>query len=88
MAVGDSGRIVLEIDPAEKQSLYAALGRDGLTLKDWFLRQVGTYLRHADQLSFFGPPNVAENPTSSSLISKSKRPVRYSAKRQSRRGQR
>jgi hypothetical protein len=88
MAIGESGRIVLEIDPAEKQSLYAALGRDGLTLKDWFLRQVGTYLRHADQLSLFGPPTVAENPSSSSLTDESKRQVRYSAKRQSRKSER
>src|SRR2546430_2395125 len=82
VAVGDSGRIVLEIDPAEKQSLYAALGRDGITLKDWFLRQVGGYLRHADQLSFFGAGSVAETPKSSQVPEQPKRRVHYSAKRQ------
>ena len=45
MPIGDSGRIVLEIDPNEKQTLYAALSKDGLTLKDWFLRHVGIYLK-------------------------------------------
>jgi len=82
VAVGDSGRIVLEIDPAEKQSLYAALGRDGITLKDWFLRQVGGYLRHADQLSFFGPASVAESPKSPQVPEQPKRRIHYSAKRQ------
>jgi len=72
----------LEIDPAEKQSLYAALGRDGITLKDWFLRQVGGYLRHADQLSFFGAGSVAETPKSSQVPEQPKRRVHYSAKRQ------
>jgi hypothetical protein len=81
VAVGDSGRIVLEIDPAQKQSLYAALGRDGITLKDWFLRQVGGYLRHADQLSFFAPASVAETPKSPPVPEQPKR-VRYSVKRQ------
>jgi hypothetical protein len=80
MAVGDSGRIVLEIDPGEKQSLYAALGRDGITLKDWFLRQMGSYLRDTDQLSFFGAPNVAET-SKSSPPPERPQPVRYSAKR-------
>ena len=36
MARGDSGRIVLEIDPTEKDELYAAVTKDGMTLKDWF----------------------------------------------------
>src|SRR5438552_18314608 len=82
VAVGDSGRIVLEIDPTEKQSLYAALGRDGITLKDWFLRQVSGYLRHADQLSFFAPARLAETSKSSQVPEQPKRRVRYSVKRQ------
>lgn len=82
MAVGDSGRIVLEIDPAEKQSLYAALGRDGITLKRWFLQQVGSYLRDADQLSFFSPAGVAETPKTARASERPIRRVRYSAKRQ------
>jgi hypothetical protein len=81
MAVGDSGRIVLEIDPAEKQLLYAALGRDSITLKEWFLRRVGSYLRDADQLSFFGSPKVAETPELAE-VKRPTRQVRYSAKRQ------
>lgn len=44
MARGLSGRIVIEVDPATKHSLYVALARHGLTLKAWFLREAGQYL--------------------------------------------
>jgi hypothetical protein len=44
MARGDSGKIVLEIEPAEKEKLYSAVKRDGLTMKDWFLQQMASYL--------------------------------------------
>jgi hypothetical protein len=51
MAVGQSGRIVIEMDPAQKQALHAALARDGLSLKQWFLDRVDEYLRDGVQLS-------------------------------------
>lgn len=60
MARGDSGRIVLEIDPAEKQELYGALTRDGMTLKDWFLRRAGEYLRERGQGQLFAAHSLAE----------------------------
>jgi hypothetical protein len=44
MARGPSGRIVLEIDPGQKVELYKAIEKNGMTLKEWFLRQVGRYL--------------------------------------------
>ena len=44
MSKGQSGRIVIEIDPRVKQSLYAALDFEGSTLKDWFLRQAESYI--------------------------------------------
>lgn len=62
MARGESGRIVLEIDPSQKEDLYSALAKDGLTLKDWFLRQAAQYLCDIDQMSLFDPPLVAEKP--------------------------
>ncbi len=37
MAIGRSGRIVLEIDPETKKKLYSILTLESLTLKDWFL---------------------------------------------------
>jgi hypothetical protein len=60
MARGESGRIVLEIDPAEKQELYDALTRDGMTLKDWFLRRAGEYLRKRGQGLLFSGDVLAE----------------------------
>lgn len=60
MARGESGRIVLEIDPSQKEDLYSALTRDGLTLKDWFLRQAAQYLCDKDQLLLFETPLVSE----------------------------
>ncbi|WP_133510358.1 hypothetical protein [Candidatus Thiosymbion oneisti] len=51
MPVGRSGRIVIEIDPEQKQALYAALDRDGSSLKQWFLERVDEYLRDGRQLS-------------------------------------
>ncbi len=60
MARGESGRIVLEIDPSQKDDLYSALTRDGLTLKDWFLRQAAQYLRDRAQMPLFGASVVSE----------------------------
>lgn len=60
MARGESGRIVLEIDPAQKDDLYSALTKDGFTLKDWFLRQAEQYIRERGQLSLFVPSVVSE----------------------------
>jgi len=62
MARGESGRIVLEIDPAEKQELYDAVTRDGMTLKDWFLRRATEYLRERGQGQLFGVSALAESP--------------------------
>jgi hypothetical protein len=50
MAVGTSGRIVLEIDPDTKQEIYAALEREGRTLKDWFLEAARNDLLQRKQL--------------------------------------
>ena len=80
MPIGDSGRIVLEIDPNEKQTLYAALSKDGLTLKDWFLRHVGIYLKEQGQLGLFESSVVAETPRRSPATLPQRRPVRYVAK--------
>jgi hypothetical protein len=60
MARGESGRIVLEIDPSEKEELYNALTKDGMTLKDWFLRRAGEYLRERGQGQLFGADALAE----------------------------
>ena len=51
MPVGQSGRIVVEIEPELKQDLYAALRQDGVSLKQWFLDNTNEYLRDRGQLS-------------------------------------
>ena len=62
MARGDSGRIVLEIDPSEKDELYSAVTKDGMTLKDWFRRKASEYLRERNQTQLFAPQALAETP--------------------------
>ncbi len=51
MAKGSSGRIVVEIDPELKLRLYGALGKQGLTLKDWFLHSAEHYINEEAQLN-------------------------------------
>jgi hypothetical protein len=54
MARGDSGRIVIEIDPALKRELYAALAMSESTLKDWFVKAASRYCTEAMQPDLFG----------------------------------
>lgn len=49
MARGDSGRLVLEIDPEFKRAFYAALALEGLTAKDWFLGQARDFVEGIQQ---------------------------------------
>lgn len=60
MAKGNSGRIVIEIDPEVKQELYKALGSEGLNLKQWFLENVDRFLEERDNpnLPLFVGQNV------------------------------
>ena len=50
MSIGSSGRLVIEVDPEAKRLLYAALARDGMTLKEWFLKSAERYLADGRQL--------------------------------------
>lgn len=65
MAKGNSGRIVIEIDPALKKDLYLELKNNGLTLKDWFLTRVTSFLKDDEQISlaFEGIEQESENRT-------------------------
>lgn len=45
MAKGDSGRIVIEIDPDLKRRLHSALALKSQSLKDWFVAAANTYLK-------------------------------------------
>ncbi len=57
MPRGISGRIVIEISPAIKRELYEALDKDGLTLKDWFLKDIQIYLEVRSQPPLFKNEN-------------------------------
>ena len=54
MARGESGRIVIEVDPALKRELYVALAMSGSTLKDWFVRSAEDYCASGMQGVLFG----------------------------------
>lgn len=43
MAIGESGRIVIDVDPEFKRQLYSALALRGRTLKDWFINSAALY---------------------------------------------
>ena len=62
MPVGESGRIVIEIDPELKQELYGALTDQGLNLKQWFLDNAKQYLAQQIQpnLPLFEPELTKE----------------------------
>lgn len=49
MARGQSGRLVLEVDPVFKRRLHAQLAAEGRTMKEWFLEQAARYLDRAVQ---------------------------------------
>lgn len=54
MAVGKSGRIVLEVEPEMKRRLYSALAFERKTLKEWFILVAEEYIRSQEQPSMFG----------------------------------
>lgn len=58
MSRGNSGRIVLEVEPSRKRDLYSALDLDGMTLKDWFLNQVERYLEERNQMKLFKEESI------------------------------
>jgi hypothetical protein len=53
MSRGNSGRIVIEVDPQAKHKLYEALAKEGSTLKDWFLKVAEEYCEYHVQPQLF-----------------------------------
>jgi hypothetical protein len=51
MPISESGRIVIEVDTDLKRDLYAALEREQLTLKKWFIQRASNYVANAVQPS-------------------------------------
>ncbi|GAN72210.1 MULTISPECIES: hypothetical protein [Acetobacter] len=44
MAKGESGRVVVELDPFQKRQLYSVLAIENKTLKDWMIERIQQYL--------------------------------------------
>lgn len=44
MPKGDSGRVVVELDPSLKRRLYSLLAMENKTLKDWMVERVERYV--------------------------------------------
>ena len=44
MPKGESGRIVVDIDPALKRRLYSVLAMENSTLKEWFIQSAERYI--------------------------------------------
>jgi hypothetical protein len=49
MPKGNSGRIVIEVDPDLKRRLYKALAGEDSTLKDWFVSAAIDYVAEHEQ---------------------------------------
>jgi hypothetical protein len=56
-----SGRMVVDIDPALKLALHAALAADGFSLKEWLVKRAVEYVDGRNQLRL---PFDAEPPSS------------------------
>jgi len=52
---GNSGKVVVNIEPELKRRLYAALSISGMTLKDWFRRTAAAYCDEQGQPLLFQP---------------------------------
>jgi len=50
MSIGNSGRIVIEVETGIKRELYSALSREGMTLKEWFLKSANSYISDRTQM--------------------------------------
>ncbi len=44
MAIGSSGRIVIEVDPELKQKLHKLLRQNGTNVKEWFTDHAVDYI--------------------------------------------
>jgi hypothetical protein len=51
MSKGESGRVVIEVEPALKRRLYSALAIENSTLKQWFVDSATRYVTEHEQPS-------------------------------------
>lgn len=65
MPRGSSGRIVIELDPMLKESLYAALDVRGSTLRAWFIEEAERFVEAHGQMSLFLGAHAASTSSTS-----------------------
>lgn len=81
MSIGNSGRIVIEVPTEKKRKLYGELGKRGISLKDWFMDQVDSYLGGVtDAVSAPSPGVVASCVDEENASTKSKKPSKLMSK--------
>jgi hypothetical protein len=51
MSIGESGRVVIEVDANLKHGLHKVLKEDGLSMKEWFVKNAQSYLAMRSQLT-------------------------------------
>jgi hypothetical protein len=56
MSKGESGRVVIEVEPALKRRLYSALAIENSTLKQWFIDSATQYVAEHERPSL---PEIA-----------------------------
>jgi len=61
MAIGESGRIVLEVEAELKRKLYSVLALENKSLKEWFILKAEEYIRLRGQLDLFSSIDEEEN---------------------------
>ena len=68
MSIGNSGRVVIEIEPTLKRHLYSTLAKQGLTLKDWFVSNAEIFVQETRQMQLLydetdhsGLPSTSES---------------------------
>lgn len=57
MSRGTSGRIVIEVDPDLKRTLYSNLAVRGFTLKEWFIANAESFIRDESQMQLIEKSN-------------------------------
>jgi DNA (cytosine-5)-methyltransferase 1 len=67
---GESGRIVVEVEPDLKRQLYSTLSLSGSTLKEWFHRAALSYVQEAGQPSLFMPEPPGTTKIASKILAK------------------
>lgn len=68
MAQGTSGRVVIDLDPDFKEQIYNVLKDNGLSMKEWFLREAkelcDEHLQPTLALEIDGQSNEVSEPNS------------------------